>query len=74
MVARYEFDNRVRNFGELVSYYVVILKYLVTECKFGEVVRIERFYDRLVSGIYDSKMIIDLLKVKFADFIFEFVV
>ena len=42
LVARYEFDNRVRNSGESVSQYVATLMHLATECKFGEAIRTER--------------------------------
>ena len=74
MVARYEFDNRARNFGESVSHFVATLKHLATECKFGEAMRTERLRDRLVSGIRDSKMITELLKVRLADLSFDLAV
>ena len=74
LVARYEFDNRARNSGESVSHYVATLKHLATECKFGEAMRTERLRDRLVSGIRDSKMITELLKVKLADLSFDLAV
>ena len=48
LVARYEFDNRVRNAGEPVSQYVAILKHLATDCKFNDAMRLERLRDRLV--------------------------
>ena len=74
LVARYESDNRVRNSGESVSHYVATLTHLATECKFGEAMRTKRLHDRLVSGIRDSKMITELLKVKLADLSFDLVV
>ena len=64
MVARYEFDNRAGNSGELVGYHVAILKHLAAECKFGEAMRTERLRDRVLSSIRDSKMITEILKVK----------
>ena len=74
LVARYKFDNRARNSGESVSHYVATLKHLATECKFGEAMRTERPRDPLVSGIPDSKMITELLKVKLADLSFDLAV
>ena len=74
LVARYEFDNRSRNPGESVSNYVATLKHLATECKFGEAMRTERLRDRLVSGIRDSKLISELLKVKLVDLSFDLAV
>ncbi|XP_068720820.1 uncharacterized protein [Montipora capricornis] len=74
LVARYEFDNRARNSGASVCHYVATLKHLATECKFGEAMRTERLSDRLVSGIRDSKMIIEFLKVKLADLSFDLAV
>ena len=74
LVARYEFDNRARNSGEPVSHYVATLRHLATEFKFGEAMRTERLRDRLVSGIRNSKMITELLKVKLADLSFDLAV
>ena len=74
LVARYEFNKRARNSGESVSHYVATLKNLATECKFGEAMRTKRLRDRLVSGIRDSKMITELLKVKLADLSFDLAV
>ena len=74
MVARYEFDNRAGNSGELVSYHVAILKHLAAECKFGEAMRTERLPDRVLSSIRDSKMITEILKVKQADLSFDLAV
>ena len=70
LVARYEFNNRARNPGESVSHYVATLKHLAKECNFGEAMRTERPRERVVSGICDSKMITELLKVKLADLSF----
>ena len=64
----------MRNSGESVSHYVATLKHLATECKFGEAMPTERLHDRLVSGICDSKMITEFLKVKLADLSFDLVV
>jgi len=51
-----------------------LVSQLATECKFGEAMRTERLRDQLVSGIRDSKMITELLKVKLADLSFDLVV
>ena len=74
LVARYEFDNRVRNAGETVSQYVAVLKHLATECKFNEAMRLERLQDRLVSGIRDKKMMSELLKLKLEELTFDIAV
>ena len=74
LVARYEFDNRARNPAESVNHYVATLKPLATECKFGEAMRNECLRDRLVSGIRDSKMVTELLKVKLAELSFDLTV
>ena len=74
LVARYEFDNRVRNAGETVSQYVALLKHLATECKFNEAMRLERLRDRLVSGIRDKKMMSELLKLKLEELTFDIAV
>ena len=71
LVARYEFDNRARNPAESVNHYVATLTSLATECKFGEAMRNECLRDRLVSGICDSKMVTELLKVKLAELSFD---
>ena len=73
-VARYEFDNRSRQVGESDSDYVATLMHLASECKFSNVTRAERLRDRLVSGIRDDKMLIDLLKEKLDDLTFEIAV
>ena len=67
-------SNWQRGLGLSVSLYVATFKHLVTECKFGEAMRTKRLRERLVSGIRDSKMIIELLKVKLADLSFDLAV
>ena len=74
LVARYEFDNRARNAGEMVSQYVPVLKHLATECKFNEAMRLERLRDRLVSGIRDKRMMSELLKLKLEELTFDIAV
>ena len=74
LVARYEFDNRARNAGETVSQYVAVLKHLATDCKFNEAMRLERFRDRLVSGIRDKRMMSELLKLKLEELTFDIAV
>ena len=71
LVARHEFNNRATEFL-FVSHHVATLKHLAKECKFGEAMRNERLRDPVVSGICDSKMIAELLKVKLADLPFFF--
>ena len=39
LVARYEFDHRAGNAGEMVSQYVAVLKHLATDCKFNDAMR-----------------------------------
>ena len=72
LVARYQFDNRAGNSGESVSYYVVTLKHLAAECKFGEAMRTERLRDRVLSSNRDSTT--EILKVKLADLSFDLAV
>lgn len=74
LVARYEFENRSRNAGETVSQYVAVLKHLATECKFNEMMRLERLRDRIVSGIRDKKMMSELLKLKLEELTFDIAV
>ena len=74
LVARYEFDNRARNTGEMVSQYVAVLKHLATECKFNKAMGLERLRDRLVSGIWDKKMMSELLKLKLEELTFDIAV
>ena len=57
-----------------MSQYVAVLKYLATECKFNEAMRLERLRDRLVSGIRDKKMMSELLKLKLEELTFDIAV
>ena len=57
-----------------MSQYVAVLKHLATECKFNEAMRLERFRDRLVSGIRDKKMMSELLKLKLEELTFDIAV
>ena len=54
--------------------YVATWKHLATECKFGEAMPNESLHDHLVLGIRDSKIITELLKVKFAELSFNLAV
>lgn len=71
LVARYEFDNRIRKPEESVSAYVATLKHLAVDCKFTDEMRQERLRDRLVSGIKDDKMLREMLKEKLEDLSFD---
>ena len=74
LVARYEFDNQVHNAGEPVSQYVAVLKHLATDCKFNNVMRLERLRVRLVSGFRDKRMMSELLKLKIEELTFDIAV
>lgn len=50
------------------------MKYLVMDCKFNDVMCLERFRDRLVLGIWDKRMMLEFLKFKFEELIFDIVV
>lgn len=50
------------------------MKYLVMDCKFNDVMCLERFRDRLVLGIWDKRMMLEFLKFKFEELIFNIVV
>ena len=45
VAAKYEFDNRARKAGEMVSEYVAVLKHLATDYKFNNAMRLERLRD-----------------------------
>ena len=57
-----------------LSQYVAVLKHLATDCKFNEAMWLERLRDRLVSGIRDKRMILELLKLKFEELTFDITV
>ena len=62
IMARHDFDNRLRRHGESVLDYLATLRVLAQDCKFGEALD-TRLRDRFVTGINDTRMSKNLMMI-----------
>jgi len=66
-LARYEFDNLMKNSGERMADFVARLKHISVACKFPSEERPARLKDRFIAGLQDQKMVSAILRINLED-------